>query len=282
MGLPVKIYPNERMNVSERRQILLTNDDGIQSPGLWAAASALSKLGYVWVAAPRDQVSGSGRALPRTMDGRITKTVLEINGQGWPVYSIGGTPAQVVQHAILDILPEPPDLVVSGINYGENLGTSVTISGTVGAAMEGAAMGYPAMAVSLQIAGDDYLSYSDQDFSAAAEFTCHFARLLLEKAFPEDVDLLKVEVPAGATPETPWRITRLAHHRYYLPSEKRPVAWDEPYYIEGHRQVNAGDVAPDSDIYTLLFDHMVSVTPLSLDFTSRVDLKALEQALKQP
>lgn len=268
--------------MSERRQILLTNDDGIQSPGLWAAASALSKLGYVWITAPRDQVSGSGRALPRTMDGRITQTMLEINGQEWPVYAIGGTPAQVVQHAVLDILPEPPDLVVSGINYGENLGTSVTISGTVGAAMEGAAMGYPAMAVSLQIAGDDYLSYSNQDFSAAADFTYLFARLLLEKTFPEDVDLLKVDVPNGATPDTPWRMTRLAHHQYYLPYGKRPVAWDEPYYIEGRRQVvKADDVPPDSDIYTLLFDHMVSVTPLSLDFTSRVDLKALEQALKQ-
>lgn len=269
------------MSVSERLQILLTNDDGIQSPGLWAAASALSELGYVWVTAPRDQVSSSGRALPRTTDGRITKTVLTINGQEWPVYAIGGTPAQVVQHAVLDIMPGPPDLVVSGINYGENLGTSVTISGTVGAAMEGAAMGYPAIAVSLQITSDDYLSYSNQDFSTAAYFTYHFARLLLEKAFPEDVDLLKVEVPTGATRETAWRMTRLAHHRYYLPAEKRTVDWNEPYYIEGHRQVTPEEVAPDSDIHTLLFDHLVSVTPLSLDFTSRVNLEALEKSLKQ-
>lgn len=269
--------------MSERRQILLANDDGIQSPGLWAAASALSKLGYVWVAAPRDQVSSTGRALPRTMDGRIEKTLLTIGGQEWPVYAIGGTPAQVVQHAVLEIMPSPPDLVVSGINYGENLGTSITISGTVGAAMEGAAMGYRAMAVSLQITGDDYLSYSRQDFSAAADFTYRFARMLLERSFPEDVNLLKVEVPTSATPETPWRMTRLAHHRYYLPpSEKRPVAWNEPYYIEGKRQVSPDEVAPDSDIYTLLYDHLVSVTPLSLDFTSRVDLKALERSLKQP
>lgn len=268
--------------MSERLQILLTNDDGIQSPGLWAAASALSNLGYVWVTAPRDQVSGSGRALPRTMDGRIEKTILQISGQEWPVFAIGGTPAQVVQHAVLEIMPAPPDLVVSGINYGENLGTSITVSGTVGAAMEGAAMGFPAMAVSLQLAGNDYLSYSDQNFSAAADFTYRFARLLLEKAFPPDVDLLKVEVPTDATPETPWRITRLGHHRYYMPSPKRSVAWTEPYYIEGSPQVTADEVTPDSDIHTLLFDHLVSVTPLSLDFTSRIDLQKLEKSLKQP
>src|SRR5512146_1374231 len=97
-------------------QILLTNDDGIQSPGLWAAAGALSKLGFVTVAAPREQVSGAGRSLPHTSDGRIAQTVLRINEQEWPVFAIGGSPAQVVQHAILEIMPRRPDLVVSGIN----------------------------------------------------------------------------------------------------------------------------------------------------------------------
>jgi 5'-nucleotidase len=267
--------------VNEKIQILLTNDDGIQSPGLWAAASALSKLGYVTVAAPRDQVSGSGRSLPHTSDGRIILTSLNINGQEWPVYAIGGTPAQVVDHVVLDVMPEPPALVVSGINYGENLGTSITVSGTVGAAMEAAAMGIPALAVSLQLAGTDYLSYSDQDFSTAGYFTYLFARMALEKTFPPDVDLLKVEVPTGATPETPWRMTRLAHHRYYLPIPGRKVRWDEPYVMEGRPQVTPEEVEPGTDIYTVLYDHMVSVTPLSLDFTSRVDLRALEDHLKR-
>ncbi len=266
--------------MSEQIQILLTNDDGIQSPGLWAAASALSKLGYVTVAAPREQVSGAGRSLPHTSDGRITKTVLRINEQEWPVFAIGGTPAQVVQHALLEIMPGPPALVVSGINYGENLGTSVTVSGTVGAAMEGAANGVPSLAVSLQLAGTDYLSYSDQDFSAAGYFTYVFAKMMLERTFPPDVDLLKVDVPTGATPKTPWRITRLARHRYYLPFAGRKGKWEEPYLIEGRPQVSQDEVTPDSDIYTLLFDQLVSVTPLSLDMTSRVDLKELEALLK--
>jgi 5'-nucleotidase len=267
--------------MDERIQILLTNDDGILSPGLWAAASALSKLGYVTVAAPSDQASSTGRSLPRVSDGRIEKTILRINDQQWPVYAIGGTPAQVVLHALLEILPGPPHLVVSGINYGENLGTSVTISGTVGAAMEGAAMGIPSMAVSLQLLNNDYLSYAALDFSTAAHFTALFARMLLEKPIPSDVDLLKIEVPADATSDTPWRMTRLARHRYYLPLAERPGKWDEPFYIEGKPQVTRDEVEPDSDIYTLLFDHEVSVTPLSLDFTARVDLKDMETKLKQ-
>lgn len=267
--------------MSERIQILLTNDDGIQSPGLWAAAAALSKLGYVTVAAPRDQASSTGRSLSRLSDGRIAKSVMQINGQEWPVYSVGGTPAQVVLHALLEIMPGPPHLVVSGINYGENVGTSITISGTVGAAMEGAAMGIPSIAVSLQLLSNDYLSYADLDFSAAGFFTYQFAKMMLEKPIPDDIDVLKVEVPANATPETPWRMTRLARHRYYLPVAERPGKWDEPFYIEGRPQVSPEEVEPDTDIHTLLFDHLVSVTPLSLDFTSRVNLQDLEKTLKR-
>ena len=267
--------------MNERIQILLTNDDGIQSPGLWAAASALSKLGYVTIAAPRDQVSSTGRSMPRTSDGRIERTVLRINDQDWPVFSIGGSPAQTVLHAVLEIMPAPPNLVVSGINYGENFGTSITISGTVGAAMEGAGLGIPSMAISLQLLENDYLSYSDLDFSTAGYFTHLFAKMLLESSLPGDIDLIKVEVPATATPETPWKITRLARHRYYHPVVGRRANWDEPLYIDGRPRVEPQEVTPDSDIYTVLYDKLVSVTPLSLDMTSRIDLQALEKLLKQ-
>jgi 5'-nucleotidase len=267
--------------MSERIQILLTNDDGIQSPGLWAAASALSKLGYVTVAAPREQASSTGRSMPRTSDGRIERSILRINEQDWPVYSVGGTPAQTVLHAVLEIMPERPQLVVSGINYGENFGTSITVSGTVGAALESAAMGIPSIAISLQLLSTDYLSYTDLDFSASAYFTYVFAKMLLEKPFPADVDLLKVEVPADATPDTPWRITRLARHRYYEPVGKRQGSWDEPFYFDGAPSIKPSDVPHDSDIYTVLYDRLVSVTPLSLDATSRVNLVELEQSLKR-
>ena len=86
----------------EKCQILLTNDDGIQSPGLWAAAEALSDLGYVTVAAPREQSTGTGRSLPSTSDGIIRAEVLRVCGKDWTVYAVGGTPAQAVLNRILE------------------------------------------------------------------------------------------------------------------------------------------------------------------------------------
>lgn len=263
----------------ERKQILLTNDDGILSPGLWAAAAVLSELGYVTVAAPRDQASSTGRSMPRSSDGRIERTTLTINGQEWPVYSIGGTPAQTVQHAVIEIMERKPDLVVSGINYGENVGFSVTVSGTVGAAIEAAAMGIPAMAVSLQILSTDYLTYADLDFAPSAFFTRLFAKALLEKPMPFDVDLLKVEVPHDASTRTPWKVTRQARHNYYMLTGSRAGTWDEPYYMDAAPRVTPEDIGTDTDIYALLYDQVVSVTPLSLDMTSRTAFAELEQTL---
>src|SRR3990172_2928688 len=111
---------------SERKQILLTNDDGIESPGLWAAAVALSSLGFVTVAAPRQQFSGAGRSHPIHSDGTISPRPLQIGHQIWTAYAVGGSPAQAVVFAVLDLLPKKPDLIVSGINYGENIGSSIT------------------------------------------------------------------------------------------------------------------------------------------------------------
>src|SRR6266545_2689248 len=152
-------------------QILLTNDDGILSPGLWAAAASLSRLGFVTVTAPRDQASGMGRSLPNTSDGIIEEKTVQVNGQEWTVYAIGGSPAQTVLYGILDVMKRTPDLVVSGINYGENVASGVTISGTVGAALEGAALGIPSLAVSLEADPKYHLTYSeDVSFLVAAEF----------------------------------------------------------------------------------------------------------------
>ena len=263
-------------------QILLTNDDGIKSPGLWAAAEALSDLGYVTVAAPRDQSSGMGRSLPISSDGVISSELLNVRGKEWTVYAVGGSPAQAVLHSILEILPIRPDLVVSGINYGENVATGITISGTVGAAMEAAADGIPALAASLETEQEHHLSYSTEiDFSAAAWFTAYFARWILEKQIPPDVDLLKLDVPSDANIETPWQVTRLANQRYFEPVKPKRSSWNIPGKI-GYREAAILDGEyEDSDVYALRVKRMVSVTPLSLDFTSRVDLKELERLMRK-
>ncbi|SVC30255.1 uncharacterized protein METZ01_LOCUS283109, partial [marine metagenome] len=135
---------------NNERLIILTNDDGVRSPGLVAAASALAPLGRVLVTAPREQQSGAGRSMLKSSDSNIECVSKTIDGVNWDLYSIGGTPAQVVQRGCFVVSDRLPDLVVSGINYGENLGADLTISGTVGAAWEAASYGVPALAVSLQ------------------------------------------------------------------------------------------------------------------------------------
>jgi 5'-nucleotidase len=262
-------------------QILLTNDDGILSPGLWAAAASLSKLGFVTVTAPREQSSGAGRSLPSTSDGIIQEQRVQVNGQEWTVFSIGGTPAQTVLHGVLEVMKKKPDLVVSGINYGENVASGVTISGTVGAAMEAASLGIPAMAVSLEAATEYHLSYSEEmSFLVAADFAARIARLLLEKKLPPDVDLLKVDVPSDATVDTPWQLTRVSRQRYYEPETPVRDSWSERAIL-GYRE--AGDLErepEDTDVYVLRKKRMVSVSPLSLDLTSRVDFADLNRLLR--
>lgn len=265
-----------------RIHILLTNDDGIQSPGLWAAAQALAALGFVHVVAPREQASGTGRSMPASSDGVIKVQEVVVNRQPWTVYAVGGTPAQAVQHALLEILPQKPDLAVSGINYGENIGTAITISGTVGAALEAAAFGIPALAVSLETDPEHHYSLSEAvDFSAAAHFTAFFARLILAHRLPPDVDLLKVDVPCDASPQTPWRLTRLTRRRYFEPIPPQRSSWETPakigYLPTDHYERDRAD----SDAYVLRVRRQVSVTPLSLDLTARVNLSAYERALRR-
>lgn len=276
-----KDYRFSMMN-NRKCQILLTNDDGIRSPGLWAAAAALEKLGFVTVAAPREQSSGTGRSLPSTSDGRIDLQQVQVNGRNWEVHAIGGTPAQAVLHGVLEILPQKPDLVVSGINYGENLGTGITVSGTVGAALEGAALGIPALAISLETHIEDHLSYSEQvDFSTAAYFTAYFARQLLEHQLPPDVDVLKIDLPAAATRQTPWEITRLSRVRFYEALAPEREAWDQPARMGYQLSPHWHTAPPGSDVHAVRVKQVISVTPLSLDLTTRTPLAEVERALRQ-
>jgi 5'-nucleotidase len=265
----------------ERPLVLFTNDDGIGSPGLWAAVEVFSAWADVLVVAPREQQSGTGRSLPVTSAGRIYDETRLMNGRDVTVYAVDGTPAQAVQHGVIELADRMPSLVVSGINYGENAGNGVTISGTIGAALEGASMGIPSIAVSQQTPKDLHLSYSTEvDFSAAAHFTRLFGEWLLSNRRPDDVDVLKIDVPLGATPETPWRATRISRRRVYWPTRPERVALGDEGRIGYQYQADAAEAEPDSDVYTLLVDKLVSVSPVSLDLTSRTDLYRLAQMMR--
>lgn len=265
--------------MSQTKHILLTNDDGVHSPGLWAAAHALSALGRVTVAAPWEQATAAGRSLSAHSTGRIHLETVRVQDIIWQAYGIEGTPAQVVQHALLELMPAPPDLLVSGINYGENVGSGVTISGTVGAALEAASFGIPALAVSLEMDIEHHTTHSAEvDFSAAAFFTHKFAQQFLDWPFPPEVDVFKVEVPRAATPHTPWRITRLSRTRYYEPIKPARANLHDPGKMGYRRALEPDKIEPDSDVRALL-EEVVSVTPLSLDLTARVNLTELSHQL---
>ncbi|MBL7202496.1 MAG: 5'/3'-nucleotidase SurE [Anaerolineae bacterium] len=262
--------------------ILVTNDDGVYSPGLCAALAALRPLGDLLAAAPLHQHSGAGRSFPNGSTGRIHPVTLEWDGDSLDAYGIEGSPAQSVAYALLELAPRLPDLAVVGINYGENVGNDVTSSGTVGAALEAASAGIPTLAVSLQTAPEYHYSHSPGiDFRVSGQWARVFAARLLAPDYqlPFDADLLNVNVPQDATLDTPWRVTRVSRCRYWasLPPQRENLTDSHPLDY----RVGDGwpDLEPDSDIYALARDRVVSVSPISLDLSSRVDRLALERDL---
>ncbi len=253
--------------------IIVTNDDGIKSPGIVAAVEAAHGLGEVVVVAPREQQSSVGRAF-YWRENRARKYRFRIGEEILPAYAVDASPAVAARYGLQLVAQRPPALVISGINYGENLGNGLTISGTVGAALEAAAIGVPALAVSLQTATEFHTSHSTAvDFRIASHFTRLFARKLLRHELPTGVQVLNVNVPSHATTRTPWRVTRASAQAYFhsLVNKGRFAGYDV--------QVDLETLEPDSDIHAIFVDHVVSVTPLTLDLTARVELSSMERLL---
>lgn len=267
--------------MSDRPLILIANDDGIKSPGLRAAAAVCEELGDLLIAAPRVQQSGAGRSMPSTSEGRICAEEVSINGHVVIGYGIEGTPAQAVQHAMFEIADRPLSLMVSGINYGENIGEGITVSGTVGAAIEAASFGIPALAASRQTRPEHYLSHSaDIDFSTAAHFVRKIAETILRRGLPKGVDLLKLEVPQGASTDTPYRWTRISRQRYFypvVPHRRRP---SDPGPMGYETRVDQATLEHDSDVQAVIIDKVVSITPVTVDLTAHVDFQKLSAWLE--
>lgn len=257
-----------------RPLILVTNDDGIASPGLAAAAAALDPLGELLIAAPASQQTSMGRSRTRLseQDGRILPYTVQYGERSWQGFSVQGTPAMVVEHAVQELAGRRVDLAVSGINYGENIGTCITISGTIGAAMEAAERGIPALAISLETNVDQYYRHdSGVDFRTAAHFLHFFASRLIGKGLPADVDVLKIEVPMRATPETRWMVTRQDRLSYYTVKVARESEDLSTGVRMEYSAAKGKFTQPGTDAYAMAQGY-VSITPLSLDHTSRVTM----------
>jgi len=264
--------------------ILVSNDDGIYSPGLHAVVRAVCDLGQVFVAAPRQQYSNAGRSYAaahiQNTDARLEH--LPVDCPQVIAYSLAGSPAQAVMRAIVELVPRLPDLLISGINYGENMGAGVTVSGTIGAAIEGACARIPGLAVSLQTPHEyHYKPGTDVDFSVAAAFTRKFAQLVLAHRLPPDVDVLKIDVPATATIDSPWRLTRISRQQYYATIPRRKLSPDSDEEVDYEVRIDIPSLEPDSDIHAMAVDGVVSVSPLSIDLSSRVDRRATEARMRR-
>jgi len=265
----------KEQSTNERPLILVTNDDGIESKGLWVAVEAVLPLGEVLVVVPDRQWSGAGRAIPYDVTGRLLPATREINGEQVTAYAVDASPALTVIHGVVELAPRRPSLVISGINFGSNVGRDVAMySGTIGAALEGGAFNIPSLAVSLEM--HDWRGDETADYTAAIACTQRFARRLLAGALPHDVDTLKISIPADATLSTPWRLTRLSCHG---------LVWSPPDRANDHNRPSlelvedASQIEPDSDIWAVKMDRVISVTPLSLDLTSRADFAVIGRAL---
>lgn len=252
--------------------ILLTNDDGIYSPGLRAAYTALSELDEVVIVAPITQMSGVGRSISIMRPVRF----FEIEIDGMKVFAIDGTPTDAVIIGIYEILKRVPDLTVCGINLGENLSTeAVTTSGTVCAALEAATHGSKALALSVEV--HELLKFElscSYDFENAKKVLKWIARKVIEKGLPEGVDVLNVNVPMKFNGQI--AITRLARKMYRTQVEKRlDPRGREYYWIHGLEVENA---ELGTDIHALR-NGFVSITPISLNATS--DCEALRGWLNE-
>jgi len=279
-GISNQLGEETSVSKGSKPLILVTNDDGIHSPGLLAAVEAVHDLGEILVVAPKQQQTGAGRSTFTFNNVPVQEEHITVGGQRVSSFSVEGTPAQAVLYALLEVAPRKPSLAISGINYGENLGTSVTASGTVGAALEAAVFDIPSLAISLETAKEYHYSLShDMDFTAAAFFTRIFAQRLLSVQLPPDVDVLKIDVPMDATDQTPWRLTRISRQRYFHPIKSGRPSSSGASTIDYETRVDFDALEPDSDIFALVKDRVVSVSPLTLDLSSRVDLPHLAQLL---
>ena len=239
--------------------ILVTNDDGVRSEGILALADALRPLGRVTIVAPLNEASAIGHALTLRRPLRI-ETVRD------SVYAVDGTPTDCVNIAVTKVLDGMPDLVVSGINKGWNIGDDVTYSGTVSGALEGALLGVPSIAVSLQFTRGEF------DFGPAAAAAAHYAKAVLEQGLPPRT-LLNINVPTG--PVRGFRVT-VQGKRNHITSvmdviDPRQRVW---YWIEEGQN----DWEPhDRSDYQAVKDGYVSVTPLHPDLTDHDALTAVER-----
>ncbi len=250
--------------------ILLTNDDGVLAEGLAALYDRFAAKHEVYVVAPDRERSGSSHAITVFQPLMVHRTRIggpQSPGGGTQAWAVVGTPADCVKLATASLLPGKPDLVLSGINRGPNLGTDVFYSGTVSAAIEACILGFPAMAVSLA-------AFEDLDYGFAAEVAEYLAERLAADPLPPNT-LLNVNVPATERAAVAGlRVTRLSGHKWHDTFEERADPRGHSYFWLVGEPLKT-EAEPGTDLEAIR-DNCVSVTPVHLDLTNHSIISKLE------
>ncbi|MFQ6616078.1 MAG: 5'/3'-nucleotidase SurE [Fidelibacterota bacterium] len=245
------------------RLILVTNDDGIYTRGILELYRALEGLGERIVVAPETEKSAVGHAITISDPIKVRSVARK---DGFSGHAVGGTPADCVKLGVKALLKRRPDMIVSGINRGANVGMSILYSGTVSAATEGVLLGIPSMAVSLD-------AWVDPEYSYAAKIARRFTEMVFAHGLPPGT-ALNVNVPGVPEEEIRGiRLTRQGMSYYEEDFDRREDPRQRTYYWMSGRMVKSGDDADCDD--TALRNHFVSVTPLHYNLTHFDSLKAL-------
>jgi 5'-nucleotidase len=250
----IKDTPHLR-TTKKKLHILVSNDDGIDAPGIYALVNELKKIARLTIVAPDKQQSAVGHAI--TMNYPLRASKFSKNGKFFG-YAVEGTPADCVKLAVRSLLTEPPDLVVSGINHGSNTAISIIYSGTVSAATEGTVLGIPSIAVSLA-------TWGTPDFRYAARFARKLASFVLSRKIPQKM-LLNVNVPAVKEKDIKGvKITRQGKTVWDDRFEVRRDPYNKEYFwLTGDIEVI--DHSDDTD-HIAVMNNYISITPIQYDLT---------------
>lgn len=246
-------------------EILICNDDGIYAPGIAALYEAVSDLGNITVVAPETEQSAVGHAITIANPIKLRKIKRNNRFEG---FAVSGTPADCVKLAVTELMPRRPDIVISGINLGANVGISVIYSGTVSGATEGVIMGIPGIAFSLA-------SFTNPNWDTARFISTYLTRHVLKNGLPPDT-LLNVNIPNLPQNEIKgFRVARMGHSRFAEVFHKRTTPRGDTYFwLDGDLKM-LGDIT-ETDVEAVA-EKYISLTPIWFDLTRTQALHTLRQ-----
>ncbi len=258
---------------------MVTNDDSVQSNGIIELARAVSKHAEVIIVAPEQPQSATALSLTFHKPLRVAK----VRREKFECYAVSGSPGDCVMIGVNKVLPRRPDLVVSGINIGDNnTFQDILASGTVAAALESAITGIPALAFSMEVSGESMfaLEYDQPDFANAATIAGEIVGDVLENGMPAGAEILNVNFPEGVEPSTRIMLTQVGRRKY----TDRVIVRRDPrgrayYWLFGER---LSHFPPNTDADAVLVKRQVSISPMVLSVSGPIsdDLEKLRDRVQ--